>query len=212
MKWTDFYRKFRNCPLLSPEMLYATSGKRGSLQVQLSRWVKEGKLIKLAQGKYLLAPPFQKGEPSVIAIANQLQYPSYVSLEYALGHYGLIPEALFTVTSVTARRTASYQTPLGTFAYRHIKHDLFWGYGRESEKEPEAMIASPEKALLDLFYYWSGKVTLARIVEMRFQNFGRIDLEKLRNFSRRSESKKLQKIVEKIFIPYWEREHEREST
>jgi len=57
---------------------------------------------------------------SLPLIANQLYGPSYVSLDYALSHYGLIPEAVYQITSVTTRRSKTYDTPLGRFSYERL--------------------------------------------------------------------------------------------
>ena len=151
MKWEKFYQKFGNCAIITPQMVYAYGGNWASLQVQMSRWVKSGKLIKLAREKYVLSDLYQKGDRSMVYVANHLVYPSYVSLEYALSFFHLIPEAVYVVTSVTPMRPVEYTTKAGRFAYRHIKKEMFWGYVSQSETMKDAMIACAEKALIDTF-------------------------------------------------------------
>ncbi len=201
MKWSEFYQQFSTCPIITPQMVYAVGGKPQSLQVQIARWVQDGRLIKLSREKYVFSKIYQKKDHSLIFLANQLVYPSYVSLEYALSFYNCIPEAVFSVTSVTPLRPIMYQTPIGTFMYRHIKKALFWGYEPQSTEIPNAMIASPEKTLLDTFYFWDGPVTKARMEEMRFQNLDQIDLDKLNLFTQKTNSKKLLRIVKYYLIP-----------
>jgi len=60
MKWEDFYKKFGHCPIITPPMLYASEENKAILQVQLSRWVKDKKLIKLSREKYVFREPYQK--------------------------------------------------------------------------------------------------------------------------------------------------------
>ena len=206
MKWDVFYEKFVNCPLITPQMVYALGGDWRCMQVQMSRWVKGGKLIKLAREKYVFSPLYQKKGFSEVYVANHLVYPSYVSLEYALSFFGWIPEAVFSVTSVTPLRPIAYQTLSGNFVYRHLKKEMFWGYESQSERMKEAMIACPEKALLDTFYFWTGEISKARVDEMRFQNLDQINIPKLLQFTEKTKSKKLHKIVNRFLLPLIEEE------
>ena len=206
MKWDVFYEKFANCSLITPQMVYAVGGDWRCMQVQISRWVKMGKLNKLAREKYVFSPLYQKKEFSEVTVANTLVYPSYVSLEYALSFFGLIPEAVFAVTSVTPIRPRAYQTQQGHFIYRHVKKEMFWGYESQSPHMKEAMIACPEKALLDTFYFWTGEISKARVTEMRFQNLDQINVTKLFQFTERTKSQKLYKIVHHFLLPLIEEE------
>jgi len=204
MKWQEFLERYGDCPIIEPEMLYVGAPNPNALQVQLSRWVSSGRLVKLARGKYLIAKPYRKVDPPVEYVANQLVYPSYISLEYALAWHGLIPESVPMVTSVTTRRPQTYETVLGAFRYRHIKQGLFWGYEVVSLQGLKCVVAYPEKALLDLFYFWNGPATRKRIEEMRFQNLDQIDPERIRSFAKRTTSRKLLKgAIE--FLRYRER-------
>ncbi|MFQ5796902.1 MAG: hypothetical protein ACE5JP_17915 [Candidatus Bipolaricaulia bacterium] len=204
MKWEEFLQQYGEYPIIKPEMIYAGRSNPNTLQVQLSRWVADGRLVKLARGKYAIGKTYRKVEAPVEYIANWLVYPSYVSLDYGLAHYSLIPEVASVVTSVTTRTPRTYENECGTFRYRHIKSDLFWGYRTITLQGLECVLAYPEKALLDLFHFWTGLATDDRIEEMRFQNLDRIDPERLCSFVRRAESKKLLKSTE-AFLRYRER-------
>jgi len=172
-----------------------------AVQAQLSRWVKAGRLIKLARGKYILARPYRKVEPPLEAMANRLVYPSYVSFERALAWYGLIPEAVPVVTSVTTGRPRRIENALGTFQYRHIQLPLFWGYETITFQGEACVIALPEKAILDLFYFQQGVATLARIQEMRFQNLDALDPNRLTAFAQRADMQKLRESTRR-FLDY----------
>ena len=195
MKWSAFLERFGECPLIEPPMVYAGEANPRAIQTLLSRWVKAGRLIKLARGKYVLAPPYRKIDPPLEYVANRLVYPSYVSFERALGWYGLIPETAAVVTSATTTRPRVVENALGTFRYRHIHRRLFWGYETITHRQQDCVIALPEKAILDLFYFQSGPSTSARIREMRFQNLDVLDPDRLRAFAQRTGVAKLRESV-----------------
>ena len=88
----------------------------------------------------------------VMVFATKLYAPSYVSLEMALHHYGIIPEAVFTVTSVTTRKTKSFSTPLGTFSFQKIKKEAFGGFETVLREGVSFNLAVPEKAVVDFLY------------------------------------------------------------
>jgi predicted transcriptional regulator of viral defense system len=118
------------------------------------RWEKQGKLIRLRQGYYTF-PSYKGNGDAPYYFANKIYPPSYVSLHSALSFYGMIPEGVVHITSVTSRKTARFQNPFGEFIYQSIKPQLMFGYSSEkSSLTPtwNMLLASPEKALLDLLY------------------------------------------------------------
>ena len=118
------------------------------------RWVKQGKLIRLRQGYYTF-PSCKGNGDTPFYFANKLYAPSYVSLQSALSFYGMIPEGVVHITSVTARKTASFDNPIGEFIYRSVKPALMFGYTSETSpltKNWSMLLATPEKALLDFLY------------------------------------------------------------
>ena len=70
----------------------------------------------------------------------------------ALSYYHLIPESVYTITSVSTRRTYRFKTPLAEFNYRSIKPQLFFGYKLAKYGNKHFKMASIEKAVLDYFY------------------------------------------------------------
>lgn len=119
-------------PLFETGLLLAGDVDPDNVRRQLSRWTAAGKLYQLRRGLYALAPPYQKVKPHPFLVANRLVQASYVSLEAALAHYGLIPEHVPLATSVGTARPAEYKTPLGRYAFRHVKLDLLCGYQRRA--------------------------------------------------------------------------------
>lgn len=118
--------------------------------IQLNRWVKNGTIIRLRRGLYMF-PDININE---YAVASALYNPSYISLESALNHQGIIPDIPNTLTSVCTTTPRNFTTPMGKFAYSRIKTSLFFGYTLETDTQSKLpySIAYPEKALLDLIY------------------------------------------------------------
>jgi len=117
----------------------------------LEAYTKRGLLSRLKKGLYAL----KEMVPSEEMIANALYKPSYISLEYALARYGIIPEMPYTITSVTTRITASFVVGDKEFSYKKIKQKAFTGYRPERVGERTVFIADPEKALADYLYFVS---------------------------------------------------------
>ncbi|OHB76289.1 MAG: hypothetical protein A2Z34_06885 [Planctomycetes bacterium RBG_16_59_8] len=185
MKWEEFIRKVQGLSVVETELLLAGGADPAVLQVQISRWAKAGKLIPIRRGWYLLAEPYRKTPLVETALAGLLCAPSYVSMEMGLEWHGLIPDATAMVTSVTTRRPARFVTPVGTFDYRHIQPSLFWGYTQVTIRSQTAMIALPEKALLDIVYLRHVSVSEDYLRELRLQQLSRFNLKRLMGFARR---------------------------
>jgi len=118
---------------------------------QIDRWEKKGYLIKIKQSFYTLADQ-DINQSFSFTVANRIYHPSYISLEKALKYYGLIPEEVFQITSVSTKKTLEFDTPIGNFGYRHISPKLFWGYKLIKTGSSKFLIADVEKAILDYLY------------------------------------------------------------
>ena len=118
-------------------------------------WLKkQGILTPLKSGLYIYNSTSKEQSISKEIIANILLGPSYISFDYALWYYLLIPESVYEVTSATTKRSKTFGTPFGTFSYRQIKKGLFsLGLNIKSTKSGNFIIASKEKALCDKVYY-----------------------------------------------------------
>ena len=92
MKFTSLLDIVGDEPVFETGLLLAGAIDPGNVRRQLSRWTKAGHLYQLRRGLYALAPPFQKVKPHPFVVANRLMPASYVSLQSALRHYGLIPD------------------------------------------------------------------------------------------------------------------------
>jgi predicted transcriptional regulator of viral defense system len=167
-------------PVFESSLLLSGDVDPQLVRLQLSRWNKSGRLYQLRRGLYALAPPFQKAKPHPFLIANRLHAASYVSLQSALAYYGLIPDIVQVTLSVTGGRPEQIETPLGSFVSQHVKPGMLSGYQMlELGNRQQALVAYPEKALLDLIYLTPGGDRTAYLDELRLQNLDRLDLHRL---------------------------------
>ncbi len=192
MKWEELLQMVGREPYFHSSLLVAGGKDPVDLGRQLSRWVKSGRLIQLRRRLYVLSERYQKITPHPFVLANQLRRGSYVSLQSALGYYGLIPEYVPSITSVTTGRPETLSNPFGTYIFRHIKKGLFFGYQLVNLGEGQsAFLALPEKALLDLLYLTPDSDNPDYLQELRLQNTESLNLDLLLELARRTQSKKL---------------------
>ena len=186
-------------PAFETGLLLAGDVDPNNVRKQLSRWTQAGKLYQLRRGLYTLAPPYQKVKPHPFVIANRLVPNSYVSCQSALAHYRLIPEYVPVTTSVTTARPARWDTPLGSFEFRHVKVELLRGYRlTDLGDNQQAFIAAPEKALLDLIHLQSGGDSPDYLGELRLQNLDRLDMDALRRQAELAASPKLRRAANAV--------------
>jgi hypothetical protein len=182
-------------PVLESAALRARGEDPRTVGVQLSRWVKSGKLLQLRRGMYLLPERLRRNRAPLETIANLLMSPSYVSLERGLSLHEMIPEAVPIVQSVTTGRPGRFATPVGTFEYRHVKPAWFFGYREIEIGQGSALVATAEKALL---YLSVGELTAARLEQYRFQDLDKLDLVVLASMAARAESPRLVRAVQRV--------------
>ena len=122
------------------------------------RMVKNDELIRLKNGVYLIKEKIKYGNKTIIPfeqLANFLYGPSYVSMEWALSFYGMIPERVYTITSMTLGRNKEYPTCVGDFSYLTLPARCY-SIGVTQKKSSDFLggflIASPEKALSDMVF------------------------------------------------------------
>lgn len=158
MTYLDFHKQWHDLGCFSIQQVYAWRPDFNRLNLRL--WAKKGYLVKLrkeyyAFADYLNAPDFHR------YIANRIYRPSYISLHTALSYYGMIPEAVVQITSVTTLKTMTFENVFGYYSYQSIKPDLMFGYEPKPMADGRSILfATPEKALLDLIYlnpYYNSK-------------------------------------------------------
>lgn len=167
---------------------------------QLNWWQKKGLLKKIINGYYIFSDT-PLDERMLFLIANTLYEPSYISLEMALSHYGLIPESVYGVTSVSSRTTRKFVTNMATFSYRKMKPELFFGFTLIPCSTRTFKIAEPEKAILDFLFFRSDLSSAGAVEELRINRevfLEQVDTKKLKDFSDRFKSAALHKRL-KLF-------------
>lgn len=118
---------------------------------------KAEEIIRLKRGLYVVNPQVSDVPISTELIANHLYGPSYVSMLSALRYYGLIPEAVQEMQSLTVKHSRTFENRFGVFRYLNCPADYF-SIGLTQQKTGDAyfVLASPEKALCDLIVHTSG--------------------------------------------------------
>jgi len=170
---------------------------------RLSEWQRKDYVKKICKSFYIFAD-LEINEKILFTIANRIYKPSYVSLEMALSVYGLIPEAVYGITSVTSQRTKNIKTPIGDFIYRHIQSNLMFGYELREHNGYHYQVAEIEKAILD-YLYFNSKINDAESFEgVRFNIIEakeKINIEKFNKYLRAFNNKALEKRANK-FLTY----------
>lgn len=199
MKFHDFKASIQNLPVFTGKDA-SRLGERQTMYNQLNNWRRKGLVTQLKRGLYVLGKADRKVEPSNLFLSGQLYSPSYVSLEYALGLHGIIPELVTQVTAVTTRNVASFKTELGNFEYQHIKREAFRGFtAKRDQAGLTYFLAEPEKAILDLIYLNLPRFTRGDrdifTQSYRFQNLESLNLKKLMSYAALFSSTKLTDIA-----------------
>lgn len=156
---------------------------------KINRCIKEGKLFKIINGLY----ETDSNTPGYL-LASSIYGPSYISFEYALSLYGLIPERVTTITSATSekKKKKQYKTSFGFFTYRDVP---VLAYPEEiilkEESDYTYHIATPEKALCDKLYTLSPIKNYSLLEDMLFNDlridkdeFNNLDVDKIYNLSK----------------------------
>lgn len=120
----------------------------------------EGVIQPIKKGLYIAGPAINSATPEPFLLANHILGPSYISLDSALSHHGLIPERVFEITSVTTKAARRFNTSVGIYSYTRLPLP-YYSFGIQQLRladDQYAMIASPEKALFDKIVCTSGLV------------------------------------------------------
>ncbi len=170
---------------------------------RLSEWQKKDYVKKIRQGFYIFSD-LQINEKILFTIANRIYEPSYISLEMALSIYGIIPEAVYGITSVTSQKTKNLKSPVGEFIFRHIQPDFMFGYELREHAGHYYQIAEIEKAVLD-YLYFNSKINDNESFEgMRFNTYllkEKLNIEKFNKYLEAFRNKSLVRRAKK-FLTY----------
>lgn len=164
----------------------------------LYRWVKAGYLIALKKGVYMHRRFYEQHRQDAAfapAVSTILLPRSYLSLEYVLQQHGILTEITYPVTAITIKNTRTILNSLGTFLYRHIQPDLYFGFQiMEAYDVPYAQ-ASAAKALFDYLYLRPlpadlelQRYNLAEELRLNLEEFTRDESEEFARYVLKSET------------------------
>ena len=173
----------------------------------------DGLIEPVKKGLYIAGRSLGPERPESALLANHILGPSYLSMESALAHYGLIPEKVFAVTSMTTKASRKFQTNIGLYSYTNLPLPYYaFGLATVSlSKDQQAIMAIPEKALCDKIATTAG-ITLRSLSSARDYVFGNLRMEEedlakfdlnamlswLENAPKRESLEMLIKMIEKI--------------
>ena len=150
---------------------------------KISDLLRKGSIIRIKKGLYVFGNEYRRRPFSREILGNLIYGPSYISLDYALQHYGLIPERVEAVTSVTTGRSRRFATSVGLFTYRMIPLEAFrMGMDQIEIGDGRAfLMATPAKALADKLYdVWGIAIQSQKELSNYLETNLRIDLAVLR--------------------------------
>ena len=203
MTYLEFREKLFDLACFSIHQVYAWQPDFD--RNNLTRWVKKGLLVRLRQ-EYLAFPEYLHRPDYAQYIANRIYRPSYISLHTALSFYGMIPEAVVQITSVSSLKTATFKNPFGEYSYKNLKSELMFGYEPRPMADGKTLLfATPEKALLDLLYLYPFYNDASELEQLRLDEdyiLEELNRERLDEYRRRFHSKALDRRVEALLKIY----------
>jgi hypothetical protein len=210
MKWRDLLTQFSGLPLFHSSMLGVFPESREAIRVQLSRWVRAGRLIRIRRQWYLIEKPWRAREVPLSYIATQIIRPSYLSLEWALQHHGLIPDAVQNPTCVTTSRPQRVEALGRAFLYYHVRPELLRGFSLVIEDGWPGPVAAAEKALFDKVYFHVQRRRFSEewLKEIRLQNLSSFDIDAFVSFGEASAKWGLRRALRSAaeLIAAWQKE------
>lgn len=160
------------------------------IQYFLESQTRQGLLTRLKRGLYVL----KTDPPGDEETANALYKPSYLSFEYAMAKYGIIPESPYNLTSATTNPTRLFTHKHLAFSYYTIKQKAYTGYFLDTTGGKRVLMAEPEKALADYLYFVA--------IGQRFWNdrfdVSQLDKNKVVSYAKLFDRDKILELVEKL--------------
>lgn len=196
MNWIKFKSKMFELGCFNVNQVYGW--QKGFDRNNFSRWTQKGYLVRLRQGLYTF-PEYKNTPGMAMYFAGQMYKPSYISLHSALSFYGVIPEAIMQITSVSSLKTAFFKNSFGEYSYKSVRPDLMFGYEPQSVCDGwPTYYAHLEKAILDLLYLYPFYNTETELVNLRFDKAvlnEDLDVERFNAYAEQFRSKALDKRV-----------------
>jgi predicted transcriptional regulator of viral defense system len=202
MNWQNAQKKIKEKGLwiFGPrDLARLFRASRSAVSFFVHRNTKKGLLVRLKKSKRGSLYALADSVPDQYIIANRLYEPSYISLDSALSFYGIIPETIYGVTSVTPNTTRQFEVEKILYSYFRVKKQVYTGYRPISYKGATVLMAEPEKALADYLYYVD--------LKKRGLHYERLDLSKIKKGKLLKQVKLFNRagmleLVEKIYAEF----------
>lgn len=190
------------------QLLQVTDNARYAL---IKRALKEGYLIRLRKGIYRRAKHLSKIKPHPFEMSHYLYWPSYVSMEAALSHHGMIPEAVYNTTCVTFKRACVIENEYGYFSYKKMpRENFFVGVLRNEENENFYYVATPWKAITDYIYCykkdWRDLAPLEQNLRIELNELPILESDFAKKLSNYYHHDRINRFLKNI-IRYYQNEH-----
>ena len=203
MTYTQFYNQWHGLGCFSVHQVHAISPDFN--RANWHQWQKSGYIVMLRRGWYAFADYLQQPDYARY-FAGKIYAPSYISLHTALSFYGIIPEAVVEITSVTTQKTCRYENAFGQFSYQTVRPRLFWGFEPKTMRDgKQYMMATPEKAIIDLLYLYPQYSSVEDMRELRLDEdwmHDELNLARLKEFAERIGSPIIAKRVRLLLTAY----------
>ena len=165
--------------------------------------LRKNELIHMRRGLYLIAPMYTDKQYDPFEIAQLIYGPSYISFETALSFHGWIPEAVYTTTVATAKRSRNFETPKGLFRYLHVpKEGFYLNVNRIQKEDSSFLIAEPWKAIADMIFAlpknWESVKDLSLDLRVELETLEESDKSSLKHIAENYKSKRVNKLLSKF--------------
>lgn len=150
MNYLEFFNtyKYPGCFNINEIFAWRPNFNRNNLL----NWENKNLIFKIKNGWYAFSEKINDGDFAEY-IANRIYNPSYLSLQYMLAYYGMIPEAVVDYTSITTLKTNKFKGLNTNYFYYSVKESLFMGYDlKKIDNNLYVKMATPEKSLFDFIY------------------------------------------------------------
>lgn len=192
------------CDIFTDNVLrIVLNGTSDSRHSAVKRAVQAGDIIRFKRGVYALGPRYQRKGINLFQAAQMMYGPSYVSMESALAYHGWIPEAVYTITSVSLKRSREIKTPLGIFSYVRIPSKIFFaGISRIESPGGVFLVATPWRALADYVYThkadWKGLKPVVESLRVDAERFKNVDFCLLDEVKESTQSTRVKVFMDRV--------------
>ncbi|MFA6097208.1 MAG: hypothetical protein WC788_06280 [Candidatus Paceibacterota bacterium] len=211
MNYNDFEKISQKFLVFSKNTLRSLESDPESLNANIKYWLKNGKLIGLKNGLYVLSDRFRmEGDKNSYLeyIANQMVMPSYLSMEYTLSKYQILSEPANALTSMTVKTGREIVNKLGSFRYYSISPKLFCGYSVKYFQGAPVLEAEKAKALFDFLYlrFLSKREINREALEdlrLNWENISASDIKKMEEYIKICNNKRMNTLFKLINEQYY---------